>query len=217
MMNILRDIHETLKPYYVTISLILSWIGFLIIWYRRRQAWQNKEFLGQFNFSLNLFGETLMMRTLLERATTSVLMNAHGVGLLVSAAKRTSAEQPFIHLADKADRDYLHRAIKNALSEICPQTFIAAALGTPVHRGTFVFALTCERYAEIRTIKLRVIVIEERTLVEWCAPGGKAEALPMTDYYRTRLRTLQAMYEMHRKSAAEGMVDLGEVELGVPA
>jgi len=211
------DVHETLKPYYALIALALTWAGLLLAWWRRRTQWHNKEFLGQINFSVNLFGDTLSMRTLLEVETAEVFPNAYGAGLLHKAAKRTTLEQPFIHLAEKDDRDYLHRAVKNTLSELCSTAFIGVALGQPVRRSVFVFALTCERYPEMRTIKLRVLLVERETLREWCAPGGKGESLPITPYYRTRLRTLQAMHEMDRKAQAGELSDLGSVELAIPA
>lgn len=215
-METLSEVYEFLKPYFAVIALGATWVGFAWAWWIRRGQWQRKEFLSQVNFSLNLFGDTLAMRTLLEVQTTDVWPNAHGVRLLHAAAARTTDADPFIRLAAAADRDYLHRAIKNALSELCPTAFIAAALGEKVRTGVFLFAATCERYAETRTIKLRVLLVEQNTLREWCAPGGKGGQLPMPANYRTRMRTLQAMYEMDQKRLAGGPEELGRVELGFP-
>ena len=216
-METLGAVYEFLKPYFAVIALAVTWGGFAFAWWRRREQWRRKEFLGRVNVSLNLFGDTLSMRTLLEVETTAVWPNAHGVRLLNAAAARTSPADPFIRLAAPADRDYLHRAIKNALSELCPTAFIAAALGEKVRTGVFLFAVTCERYPEIRTIKLRVLLVEQNALREWCAPGGKGDPLPMPAHYRTRMRTLQAMHEMDRKRQAGGPDELGRVELGFPA
>ena len=219
-MDTLSIAYEWLRPNVATIgsamALVLTWVGIAIAWRRGRVQWFRKEFITQVNFSLNLFRETLAMRTLLEVATEDVWPNSHGVKLLHTAARRTSVGDPFIRLADRADRDYLHRAVKNALSELCPDTFIATALGAKVQTGTFLFAVTCERYPEMRTIKLRVLLVEEGTLRDWCGPGGKGESLRLNDYYCTRLRTLQAMFEMDRKARAGGPEELGRVELGVP-
>lgn len=216
-MDILNAVFEFLKQNGAGLALVLTWVGFGLAWWRRRSQWQRKEFLGQVNFSLNLFGDTLAMRTLLEVDTAEVWPNAHGVSLLHAAAARTTVEAPFIRLSAAEDRDYLHRAIKNALSELCPHAFIAQALGERVRTGVFLFAVTCERYPEIRTIKLRVLLVEQGALREWCAPGGKGDHLPMSAHYRTRLRTLQAMYEMDRKAQAGEPEELGRVELGIPA
>jgi hypothetical protein len=216
-MPTLDQIHEFLKPFYSYIALAVTWAGLGWAWWRRKRAWRNKEFLGQVNFTLNLFADTLQMRTLLELDTDKVWPNTYGVGLLRRAAQRTTLADPFIRLADPADRDYLHRAVKNALSALCAEAFISAAAGGQSKRATFLFAITCERYPEMRTIKLRVLLIEQHALREWCAPGGKAEGLPITPYYRTRLLTLQAMHKMDAAAQAGGPTELGRVELGVPA
>ena len=212
-MEVLTQVHDVLKPYYSSLALLFTWAGLGFVWYQRRRDWKNKEFLGQVNFSLNVFEDTLLIRTLLEAETREVWPNAYGVGLLRTASKRTTAAQPFIVLPNKVDREYLFRAVKNSLSELCPGAFIASALGVPVKRGTFRFALTCERYPEIRTVKLRVLLVEEHALRDWCAPGGKASQLPMSKYYRTRLVTLYAMYELLLKNSD----DLGRIELAVVA
>ncbi len=219
-METLKSIYESLRPHAATITstvaLVITWVGLFFAWRRRKKEWARKEFLSQVNFSLNLFGAALAMRTLLEVAITDVWSNAHGVRLLHTAAARTTVADPFIRLSNVADRDYLQRAVKNSLSELCPTTFLAAALGEKVRTGIFLFAVTCERYPEILTVKLRVLLIEENTLREWCMPGGKAEQLQLSDNERRRLRTLQAMYTMDQKSQAGEPELLGRVELGVP-
>jgi hypothetical protein len=216
-METIVALHEAARPYYALVALVFTWVGLAVAWRRRRREWARKEFLGRVNFSLNTFPGTLAMRTLLEVDTSAVWPNAHGLKLLRKAAEGTTNADPFIRLADPDDRDFVHRSVKNAVSQLCPAAFVAAALGAPVRTGTFRFAVSCERYEEgMRTIKLRVILIEQGTLREWCGPGGKAEALDLPAFYRTRLKTLQIMYEMDQKAAAGGPDELGRVELGVP-
>lgn len=216
-MEALTPVINAVRSNVSTVILVITWVGLGLAWWRRRRQWKNKEFLGQVNFSVNLFGTTLAMRTLLETDTARVWPNTHGLRLLAVAAGRTTNADPFIRLADPGDRDYLHRAVKNALSQLCPGAFVAAALGAPVRTGVFLYAVTCERYEEgMRTIKLRVILIEQNTLREWCEPGGKGDQLNLAQFYLTRLKTLQAMYEMDCKARAGGPEQLGRVELGVP-
>jgi len=121
-METLTSVYEFLKPYFAVIALSLTWagVGGSPWWRQRGLVEAERVFLGQVNFSLNLFGDTLAMRTLLEVDTSEVWPNSHGVKLLHAAAGRTSVDDPFIRLAIKEDRDYLHRAVKNALSELLP-------------------------------------------------------------------------------------------------
>src|SRR5689334_4402629 len=85
-METLTSAYEFLKPYFAVIALTLTWAGVGFAWWRQRGRWKRKEFLGQVNFSLNLFGDTLAMRTLLEVETSEVWPNSHGVRLLHAAA-----------------------------------------------------------------------------------------------------------------------------------
>jgi hypothetical protein len=217
-METLSAVYEFMKPYFAVIALAVTWVGFGWAWWRLRGQFRRKEFLGHVNFSLNLFGDTLGMRTLLEVETATVWPNRYGLRLIRAAAAVTTNDNPFIRLKDKDDREYLHRAVKNTLSQLCPEAFIAAALGAPARTGTFLFVVTCERYEEgMRTIKLRVLLIEQNTLREWCKPGGRADQLELPPFYRPRVRTLKAMHEMDAKEQAGGERVLGRVELGIAA
>ncbi len=217
-METLNAVLDFLKRNLSAVVLALTWAGLLFAWWRTRSQWRNREFLSRVNFSLNVFdGVTLAMRTLLEVETSAVWPNAHGLRLIGSACRYTTNEDPFLKLTHPDDREYMHRAVKNAVSQLCSGAFVAAAVGAPVKTGTFLFAVTCERYEEgMRTIKIRVLLVEQDTLREWCAPGGKGDPLPLTTFQRARLRTLQRMYEMDAKARAGGPEELGRVVLGVP-
>ncbi|MBA4067518.1 MAG: hypothetical protein C0501_28175 [Isosphaera sp.] len=216
-MEFLDTVLDFLKRNLSAVVLALTWAGLLFAWWRARSQWRNREFLGQVNFSLNLFGDTMAMRTLLECPTASIWPNAHGLRLIRAACASTTNEDPFLRLTHPDDRAYMNRAVKNAVSQLCPAAFVAAAVGAPVKTGTFLFAVTCERYEEgMRTIKIRVLLIEQNMLREWCRPGGRADGLELAPFYRPRLRTLKAMYEMDAKARAGGPEELGRVELGVP-
>ena len=81
-METLTAVYEFLKPYFALIALAVTWVGFGLAWLRRRSQFRRKEFLGHVNFSLNLFGDTLGMRTLLEVETATVWPNPYGLRLI---------------------------------------------------------------------------------------------------------------------------------------
>ena len=85
------------------------------------------------------------MRTLLEKPADQVWLNEYGVRKVLAAAQRTTADQPFVLLADPRDMDFANRAVLNRLSERFAPAYLAAALGRPVRAETFRFAITCER------------------------------------------------------------------------
>lgn len=205
------------REHWGTVALVLTWAGIGLVWVRRRWQWANKEFLSQVNFSINYVGPDgrLAMRTLLETTAADVWLNEHGVRLVAAAAGRTTAEQPFIDLTETADRDFVNRAVLNVLSEKFADSYLAAALGLPVAVGLFRFAITCERYGEMRTLKLRVLLVEEGTLLRAFGPDASAAKLTPNPIHAVRLRTLQAIHQRLLTEQAGGNKLLGRVELAV--
>jgi hypothetical protein len=218
-METLGRILDFMRPHWNTVALVATWLGIFIVALRRRRQWRRKQFLGQVNFSLNYTaGKQLAMRTLLETSAARVWPNEHGVRKVLAAAARTTVANPFIIMKTGKDRDYVNRAVLNALSERFAETFVAAALGAPYRAGTFVFAVTREKYEDIRTHKLRVILMEERALVELFGPEGRAGELEVNNaVYKARLATLRGLYELYAKDQSAERPVLGRVELGVVA
>lgn len=217
-MENLQHLAEQFKHYWNTIALLATWVGILIVWYRRRTEWRRKQFLNQVNFSLNyVVNNTLAMRTLLETTAQLVWLNDYGVKAVFAAAGKTTVDHPFIVLDDPKDQDFINRAVLNTLSEKFADTYLAAALGGPTRVGSFCFAITCEKYEEIRTVKLRVLIIEERTLLDLFGPGGKGGQLQLTHVvYKARLKSLQAIHDMYLKDKTSDRQVLGHMEMGVP-
>jgi len=215
-MEQLREGIDWLVRHAGVVGLALTWIGIAVVYLRRRSAWSQKQFQDQVNFSLNyVVGQTLAMRTLLEARTNAVWLNEYGVKRLLAAAQRTTVEQPFLHLPDRADLEFVNRAVKNALSERFAATFVAEALGVPVRTGKFVFGITYERYEDMRTLKFRVLLIEEKTLLDLFGPGGQGESLEVPNpVFRARLQTLKALHALYVKGQETGKTIVDRVQLG---
>jgi hypothetical protein len=216
-MDTLNAIFDWLAGHFAIIGLVLTWAGIALVYFRRRSEWAQKQFADQVNFSLNYVrDETLAMRTLLECTVKDVFLNDFGVRLIHAAAKHTTVEQPFVHLDSKEDREFLNRCVQNALSERFASSFVAEALGVAGRMGKFIFAITYERYPDMRTLKYRVCLMAEQTLVELFGPGGKGDSLKVTNpVFLSRLKTLRALYGLHVKDKAcdQGFVE--RVYLGV--
>jgi hypothetical protein len=159
------------------------------------------------------------MRTLLESPVREVWVNDYGVKRVLQSADRTTAEQPFLRFADVADQAFVDRAVLNVLSEKFADAYLAEALGLPVRAEVYRFATTFERYGEMRTYKLRVLIVREGDLTAGIfdpEAGGALHDEPR-DIYRVRLQTLRAMHDWHRKAGQPGVVPLGRVVLGLRA
>jgi hypothetical protein len=207
---------DFMKPHWYTLALVLTWVGIGMVALRRRLHWRRKQFLNQVNFSLNYVkGDTLAMRTLLETTAQNVWLNEYGVKMVFAAAQKTTVDNPFIQLDDPTDQDFIHRAVLNVLSEKFAPSFLAEALGREVRHSNFCFAITFERYAEIRTLKLRVLIVEESALTGLFGAEAGAAKLQVSGPLKARMKTLKALAEMHQHDKAAEKKALGYMEMGV--
>lgn len=227
------DILDFLKTYGPAIGLGLTWGGIVTAWWRRRQSWKRKSFVRQVNFSLNdVRQDTLILRTLLEDDAKKVWLNDYGVALVLDAAGKTTVAQPFISMRTPEDQGYVLRAALNVLSERFAELHLARTMGMTVKSSEYVFGLTCEKYGNIRTQKLRVIIARPELLESlfgasprWTVPGQgaiDAEPRPGTSplrlehpLHKDRLDTLRVMHRLWTSDKAKERRLVDTVELGI--
>jgi hypothetical protein len=215
MMAHIREYLDYMRPYWPTVALAATWLGILLVFMQKRRHWGKKQFLGRVNLSVNyVLDGRLAMRTLGERDASAIWPNEYGVSLVTRAAHKTTLDQPFIRLRDQKDVAFINRAVLNAVSEQFAPAYLAQALGVPVRTATFLFALTYERYENIRTLKLRVLLIEEEPLRRLFGPAQEVNRLDVKDaVYANRLQTLRLMHELYVKDPQA----LGRIEAAVIA
>jgi hypothetical protein len=216
-MDIFQPVIDFARQYGGALSLAFTWGAFAWFYLAKRSDWLRKQFLSQVNFSLNyVSGGRLVMRTLVEVSAQSVWMNDLGVRTVRRAASRTTAVQPFVKLGDESDMNFVYRAVLNVLSEKFADAYVAEAMGLPVESSEYRFAITMERYNDIRTLKLRVLLVSTEDLETVFAPIPPAgyQVTAHNDLYRSRLQTLQAMHDLHRRAGERGVLKLGRVVLG---
>ena len=202
--------------------LMATWCVIAVLAVKRRYDWRQRRFTQQVNFSLNSLTETngtstLLLRTLLEDSAAQVWINDYGVGRVLKAARRTTVENPFLQIAELRDRDLAMIAVLNVLSERFSDAFVAQVLGIPAVTDTFLFGLTWERYGEMKTQKLRVMVIKRSDLQTMFDDQIDSRAVCVTEEsHRPRINTLHQMYDLWTSSDQVERSAIGEVELGLP-
>jgi len=140
-------------------------------------------------------------------------LNEHGVAVVRNAATQTTTEMPFVQISDQEERDAIMIGLLNVLSERYSDVFVAKSLGVPVLTDTFLFGLTWERYGEMKTEKLRAIVIR-KTELEFLI----AHKTPISTYHEShqpRLETLRVMGALWTSINPAERDAIREVELGV--
>lgn len=184
-------------------------------WYQARLAWKRREYLDRLNFSLNIYdGKTLKIRTLLEESLETIMLNRIAVGMVRKAANQATIGDPVLHFG-KDDAWFIMNGVLNTLSErfsagILKQDILRNAKGEQsgtIPSARYVFCLTCEKNAEVRTQKIRVMVIRKDLLESLPTERPQFER----EVHATRWETLQKM------AAARTSVphDFLEVELSV--
>ncbi len=149
---------------------ILSGVGLLVSgwWFgrwRMTRQWRSQEFLSRLQISLTLIQDgRLTVRTLGERSCVDVFGNTEAARTVADAARRTSADDSILDLPQDSYWSFLNSLV-NELSSLCAGGYIAADLGAPVSRGIYVACLTCERTADVRTRKVRALVIRKELLL----------------------------------------------------
>jgi hypothetical protein len=216
-MNLLVQIWERIYPHLSMVGLVLTWLGIVLVYLRRRTAWKQKSFLNQVNFSLNYIEDgQLCLRTLLELSATEVWLNDYGIKKVFNAAAQTRPDQPFIHLDDKEDMDFIKRAVLNVLSEKFAEAFLARSMNLPVRLAKYCFAITFENFPDMRTRKIRVLLMETETLKRLSDPQEKDFTVAEVRH-QDRLTVLRMMRDIYLGKQQWSTPVIGELELGLVA
>lgn len=168
----------------------------VIGYWRARQHWRRREFLDRLNVSLNLLDDgTLLIRTLLEKSCHDIFLNTVAVKEVLKASTRTTAENPLLPLPQE-DYWYYLNAVLNEIGEKFSVGQIQRDLGQPVRRGVYVIALTFECAGEMKTRKIRAMLIRKELLVN--LPGETPKFT--SPHHTTRWKTLRQMKAAYAKT-----------------
>ncbi len=168
---------------------VFTVIGWGVGRWRARRAWQKRDFLNRLNFSLNIIHDgRLWIRTLMEKSCEDVFLNQSASERVLSSAKQTTATNPFLPLP-KADYWYYLNQVLNELAEKFATGQLKRDLKLPVTSAPYLICLTSESAGEIRTRKIRAMIIRKDQLM------SLAEATPLLEspHHITRWETLQRM------------------------
>jgi hypothetical protein len=178
-------------------GLALMAVGWLLGKRRARAEWKNKEFLHRLNVSLNILkaGQPLLIRTILEKACSDIFLNAVAVEKVTAAARKTTEQQPLLPLP-KEDYWYYLNAVLNEVAERFSHGELKRDLGEAVRTEKYLICLTSEASGEIRTRKVRAMLIQKRVLESLPAEPPRFEHPSHT----FRWQTLKILADEWRKN-----------------
>lgn len=173
----------------VATALVLMAVGWWLGSRRARHEWRKKEFLNRLNVSLNtLTGGKLLIRTILEKSNSEIFLNSLASETVVQAARKTSEQDPLLPLP-KDDYWYYLNSILNEIAEKFAAGTLKRDMGLPVSSERYVVCLTCESAGDLRTRKVRAMVIQKKVLQKLPAEPPQFES----PQHATRWKTLQQL------------------------
>lgn len=167
--------------------------GLLIGRWRAAQSWKKREFFDRLNVSLNsLYGGKLLIRTVLEKTCEEILLNKVAVERLIKMAQLTTKDHPLIPIP-KEDRWFYLNAVLNELSETFAEGLFKREAGKPHDAVRYLICLTNECDGEVRTRKVRAMVMRKDTLLNLPSEPPTLESPNHT----IRWKTLQQMQKAY--------------------
>lgn len=167
--------------------------GLLIGRWRAARSWKKREFFDRLNVSLNsLHGGKLLIRTVLEKTCEEILLNRVAVERLNKLAQQTTKENPIIPIP-KEDRWFYLNAVLNELSETFAAGLFKREAGKPHEAVRYLICLTNECDGEVRTRKVRAMVMRKDTLLNLPSEPPTLES----PNHAIRWKTLQQMQKAY--------------------
>ncbi len=167
--------------------------GWIIGRWRAARSWKNREFFNRLNISLNtLSNGRLLIRTILEKTCEDVFLNKVAVERLIKAAQQTTKDNPFVPVMIE-DRWFYLNAVLNELSETFAEGLFRREAGKPYDAIRYLICLTNECDGEVRTRKIRAMVIRKDSLVNL----PKDQPTLESPSHSIRWKTLQQMQKAY--------------------
>lgn len=163
--------------------------GWVLGRWRSQAQWRKREFFDRLNVSLNTIDNgKLLIRTISEKSCRDVFLNDVAVRMIAAAAQKTTAEDPTLPLP-KDDYWYYLNSVLNEVAEQFAEGQLRRDIGQPVQRVRYLICLTCECAGELRTRKVRAMLIQRAVLEKLPETAPTFEA----SHHGTRWQTLQIL------------------------
>ena len=177
-------------------GLLIAAAGWVLGQWRARKNWQRREFHDRLNVSLNsIVDGRLMIRTILEKGSRDIFLNDLAASSVTAASQKTTPGDPTLPLP-KDDYWYFLNAVLNEIAEQFADGQLRRDMGLPVTAASYLICLTSECDGEVRTRKVRAMLIQRRLLENLPADRPQLES----GHHGTRWKTLLFMAQEWKKN-----------------
>jgi hypothetical protein len=164
-------------------------IGWIVGNWRAKRKWEKKEFFDRLNVSLNSISDgTLRIRTILEKSCLDVFLNSVATAEIVEAAQKTTEQDATLPLP-KEEYWYFLNPVLNEVAEKFSSGIIRRDLGLNTKSAAYLICLTSECDDDVRTRKVRAMLIQKSLLEKLPKDAPKLEA----ESHSVRWKTLRIL------------------------
>lgn len=191
MQQVINAVRDLITDHWIKLlsAAAFTTVGWLVGRWRAARSWKNRDFFNRLNVSLNtLHDGRLLIRTVLEKTCEEVFLNKVAVERLIKAAQQTTKDNPFVPVPAE-DRWFYLNAVLNELSETFAEGLFRREAGRPHDALRYLICLTNECDGDVRTRKIRAMVIRRDTLLNLPTEQPALES----PNHAVRWKTLQQM------------------------
>lgn len=173
------------------------------IWgnWRSIQAWRKKQFRDRVLLALNSLDNKgdkpiLKLRTLFERDIHEVFQNNAMEKIVQEAVTKVSENDPILRLSQE-NSWYVLNAVLNRISEQFASGLLRRDMGMVATSKWYVFCLTFEKEGGLRIQKIRIMLMEKDTFINFPAEG---EIGVESEKHTFRIHTLRLLRQEYQKN-----------------
>lgn len=161
--NIAKQLHDKIVG--ISIAAVFTFLGWYFGKWRASAVWRRKEFFDRLNVSLNILREgKLQIRTILEKSCQEVFLNSAATESIIALSRKTTEQDSIIPLP-KDEYWYYLNAVLNEIAEKFSVGQIRRDLGQTTVGEKYLICLTNECAGEMKTRKLRAMLIQHKLLL----------------------------------------------------
>jgi len=195
MEELITTLREQIAEHWIKVLVAAGFtiLGWFVGRWRAARDWKRREFFNRLNVSLNSIVQgKLLIRTVLEKSCEEVFLNKVAVDRLLQAAAKTTIDKPIIPV-EQEDRWFFLNAVLNELSETFSAGLFKREAGQSHESIRYLICLTNECDGEIKTRKIRAMVIRKDLLLKLADEPPQFES----PNHSIRWKTLHAMKSMY--------------------
>ncbi len=184
---------------WIIVPLLAALLGGWLVSRKASRNLDRREFFDRLNVSLNILEDgKLRIRTLLEKPCNSIFLNTAMTKMVIRAAKDTTAKDCLLPLDKADDHWYCLNSVLNEISETFAHGFVKLDLNASTDSETYVLCLTSEAADNIKTRKVRAMLIKKSVLLNFPAEDPEVE-FPSHTTRITTLRQIAADYQSGKR------------------